>query len=111
MTLDALAARLRAFADARDWHQFHTPKNLAMALSGEVGELAAVFQWLTPEQSSSAMADADLAHEIRDELADVLIYLVRLADVLNVNLLDAANAKVDRNEDRFPARDNVGPSH
>ncbi|TCP57098.1 NTP pyrophosphatase (non-canonical NTP hydrolase) [Tamaricihabitans halophyticus] len=104
MTLDELRNRLRDFADARDWEQYHTPKNLAMALSGEVGELIALFQWLTPEESAAALDDPKLAAEIHDELADVTLYLVRLADMLGVDLLAAANAKIDRNEHRFPAR-------
>ncbi len=99
--LDDLAARLRDFASARDWEQFHTPKNLAMALAGEAGELLEVFQWLTPEQSA-AVLDGERAGDVEDELADVLIYLVRLADVLGVDLLAAADAKVERNEQRFP---------
>ena len=99
--LDDLAARLRDFAAARDWEQFHTPKNLAMALAGEAGELLEVFQWLTPEQSA-AVLDGERAGDVADELADVLIYLVRLADVLGVDLVAAAAAKVDRNEQRFP---------
>lgn len=110
MNLDELVGRLREFADARDWHQYHTPKNLVMALSGEVGELTALFQWLTPEQSVEWQDDPELAANVRDELADVLIYLVRLADVLGVDLLEAARAKVDRNEVRFP-RPGAGPIH
>lgn len=102
MGFDELTERLRGFAAARDWEQFHTPKNLAMALSGEVGELVALFQWLTPEQSARAMADPQLSPKIKDELADVLLYLLQLADVLNVDLPEAANAKMDRNEHRFP---------
>ncbi|MFF5989754.1 nucleotide pyrophosphohydrolase [Prauserella flavalba] len=102
MTLDDLIQRLRDFAAARDWEPFHTPKNLAMALSGEVGELTALFQWLTPEESAKALDDPQLKADILDELADVLLYLTRLADVLGVDLLDAANAKIDRNELRFP---------
>lgn len=106
MTLDELRSRLRQFAAARDWEQFHTPKNLAMALSGEAGELTALFQWLTPEQSANAMNDPELALKIKDELADVLLYLVQLADELGVDLLAAGEAKIDRNETRFP----VSPS-
>lgn len=109
MTLDDLARRLREFADARDWGAYHTPKNLAMALSGEVGELTALFQWLTPEESAAAMADEQLRGEVLDELADVLLYLVRLADVLGVDLLAAGNAKIDRNERRFPAPGAAAP--
>ncbi|MBB2933363.1 NTP pyrophosphatase (non-canonical NTP hydrolase) [Amycolatopsis bartoniae] len=103
MTLDDLVQRLRDFAAARDWEQFHTPKNLVMALSGEVGELTALFQWLTPEESARALEDPALSAEVHDELADVTLYLLRLADVLGVDLLTAAAAKIDRNEQRFPA--------
>jgi NTP pyrophosphatase (non-canonical NTP hydrolase) len=106
MSLDELRLRLREFAAARDWEQFHTPKNLAMALSGEAGELTALFQWLTPEQSVKAMQDPDRAAKIEDELADVLLYLVQLADGLGVDLLAAGEAKINRNETRFP----VSPS-
>ncbi|PXY31809.1 nucleotide pyrophosphohydrolase [Prauserella muralis] len=104
MTLDALIQRLRDFADARDWNPDHTPKNLVMALAGETGELTALFQWLTPDQSRQAMGDPHLRERVLDEIADVLLYLTRLADVLGVDLLAAANAKIDRNELRFPAR-------
>jgi NTP pyrophosphatase (non-canonical NTP hydrolase) len=103
MGFDELTGRLRAFAAARDWERFHTPKNLAMALSGEAGELISLFQWLTPEQSTRAMDDPELAAKIKDELADVLLYLVQLADTLKVDLPEAAHAKMDRNEHRFPA--------
>lgn len=96
-----LQERLRTFAQERDWEQFHTPKNLAMALAGEVGELVEIFQWLTPEESAAVMA-GERAGDVEDELADVLIYVARLADVLDVDLASVATAKVDRNEDRFP---------
>lgn len=101
--VDELRARLREFADERDWEQFHTPKNLAMALAGEVGELLEIFQWLTPEQARAVM-DSARAEDVEDELADVMIYLVRLADVLNVDLLEVARAKLERNQGRFPPR-------
>jgi NTP pyrophosphatase (non-canonical NTP hydrolase) len=106
--MDALAARLRAFASDRDWDQFHTPKNLAMALSGEVGELVAELQWLTPEQSASVMDDAEAAERLRGEIADVLIYLVRLCDVLGVDPVAAAQAKVDVGERRYRAEEYRG---
>lgn len=102
MDLSGLAARLRSFAAARGWERYHTPKNLVMALSGEVGELTALFQWLTPDESAAASADAELSANVLDEVADVLIYLVRLADVLGVDLIAAAEAKIERNEVRFP---------
>ncbi len=73
MTLDELAVRLREFAAAREWEQFHTPKNLAMALAGEVGELVAELQWLTPEEAARVMDDPGAAARMRSELADVTI--------------------------------------
>ena len=97
-----LAARLKKFADARDWEKFHTPKNLAMALSVEVSELAEIFQWMTAEESSTVMTDQKAADAVKDELADITLYLVRLSAILNVDLLAEANAKIDRNEKRFP---------
>ncbi|NIH77495.1 MULTISPECIES: nucleotide pyrophosphohydrolase [Amycolatopsis] len=103
MTLDDLRRRLAEFAAARDWQRFHTPKNLVMALSGEVGELTALFQWLTPEESARILDDPASRAAVLDELADVTLYLTRLADVLGVDLLEAAQAKIDRNESRFPA--------
>ena len=101
--LDGLTAELRRFADERDWGQFHTPKNLVMALVGEVGELIEHFQWLTPEESQDVVTDPTGAARIAEELADVLIYLVRLADVLGLDLLDAARAKLEANARRYPA--------
>ena len=73
--LDDLRERIDAFVEARGWRQYHTPKNLAMALTGEVGELVEILQWLTPEESSAAGADRDLRAALEDEIADVLIYL------------------------------------
>ena len=100
--LDALARRLEQFADARDWAQFHTPKNLAMALAGEVGELVAEFQWFTPEEAATVMnGDPDAAARIRAELGDVTNYLVRLASELGVDLVQAAHEKIDANEKRY----------
>lgn len=103
--LAALQRRLAAFAAARDWQPFHTPKNLAAALSVEAAELLEIFQWLTPEQSARVMADEDTAHRVRDEAADVLAYLLQFCDVLGVDVLAALSAKIDRNELRFPRPD------
>ena len=89
-TMENLTDRVRAFAEERDWQQFHTPKNLAMALAGEVGELIAEFQWLTPEQSAAVMSDQDAGSRVRAEIGDVMIYLTRLADVLGIDLVEAA---------------------
>jgi len=102
LNLPNLTTRLQEFADARDWEKFHTPKNLAMALSVEVSELAEIFQWLTPEESQSVMSDSKLEMAVKDELADIMIYLIRLASVLGVDLRTATNEKIDRNETRFP---------
>lgn len=94
--------RLRGFAAARAWEPYHTPKNLVMALSGEVGELTSLFQWLTPEESDAWREDPALEAEVLDEIADVTLYLLQLADRLGVDLAAAAHAKIDRNELRFP---------
>ena len=102
MEIETLAARLKQFAVARDWEKFHTPKNLAIALSVEVSELAEIFQWLTPEESAGVMNSPSSAAAVRDELADVMIYLTRIASILGVDLIEEANAKIDRNEVRFP---------
>ncbi|MEV4572895.1 nucleotide pyrophosphohydrolase [Nonomuraea jabiensis] len=99
--LERLAERLREFARVRDWEQFHTPKNLTMALAGEVGELVAEFQWLTAEES--AKPDPEALARIRTELGDVTLYLIRLADVLGVDLVEAAQAKLDDNDRRYDA--------
>lgn len=103
-SLGELAELLRTFARARDWEQYHTPKNLVMALAGEVGELVACFQWLTAEESAHIMEHSAEANAVESELADVLQYLIRLADVLQVNLADAVRKKVRVNERRFPRR-------
>ena len=102
MTLDDVTRRLRGFAAARAWEPYHTPKNLVMALSGEVGELTSLFQWLTPEESDAWRADPALEEKVLDEIADVTLYLLQLADRLGVDLSAAAHAKIDRNELRFP---------
>jgi dCTP diphosphatase len=96
-----LIQRLRSFATARDWDQFHSPKNLAMALTSEAGELAAEFQWLTEDESRSPTPEQ--LSRIRAESADVLIYLVRLADKLNIDLIAAAHEKIEANERKYPA--------
>ena len=99
--LSKLASVLRRFADDRDWTQFHSPKNLVMALSVEVAELVEHFQWMSEEQSHRPGADRHQA--IALELADVLIYLVRIADILKVDLLATAAAKIELNRQKYPA--------
>lgn len=99
--LTLLQQQQRDFARERDWEQFHTPKNLVMALSVEAAELQEIFQWLTPEQS--AALDAHQRAQTEEEMADVLLYLCRLADVLNIDLAKAAAAKLQRNAEKYPA--------
>ena len=99
--LDKIKLRLRNFARDRDWDQFHSPKNLAMALIVEAAELLEHFQWLTEEQSQQLPADK-LA-EVEQEIADIQIYLIRLADKLGVDLEKAVNAKIKLNEKKYPA--------
>ncbi|MFE1750541.1 nucleotide pyrophosphohydrolase [Streptomyces anandii] len=101
--LPALQRRLAEFAAARNWGPYHTPKNLVSALSVEASELLEIFQWLTPEESARVMADPETAHRVRDEVADVLAYLLQLCEVLGVDPLAALAAKIERNAHRFPA--------
>jgi NTP pyrophosphatase (non-canonical NTP hydrolase) len=100
-SLKKLDARLLAFARARDWEQFHSPKNLVMALAGEVGELTEHFQWLTEEQSDSL--DAAKLEQVGEEVADCLIYLIRLSQRLGIDPVAAAERKIAINERRYPA--------
>ena len=99
--IQRLAAEIKKFADARDWEQFHTPKNLSMAIAGEAGELVAEFQWLTVEQSSRSNMSQDKLREVELEIADVAIYLIRLADVLDVDISEVVRKKLAINESRF----------
>ena len=96
-----LTAQIRAFADARNWEKFHTPKNLSMAVAGEAGELVAEFQWLTSEESTLASLTPEQLQAIKLEIADVQIYLLRLADVLNLDIPAAVIEKMAINESRF----------
>ena len=102
-SLEQLRQRLAEFAAVRDWNQFHSPKNLSMALIAEAAELVEHFQWLTQEQSKQLPPDKLKA--VSYELADVLIYLIRIADKLNVDLIAAAFAKIEEiNESRYPVK-------
>ncbi|MFD7529230.1 MULTISPECIES: nucleotide pyrophosphohydrolase [unclassified Streptomyces] len=102
LDVQTLQRRLAAFAAARDWEQYHTPKNLAAALSVEASELVEIFQWLTPEQSARVMERPETAHRVADEVADVLAYLLQFCEVLGIDALSALSEKIDRNESRFP---------
>ena len=98
--LTQLRDALRKFADERDWDQYHSPKNLASALSVEAAELLERFQWLTEDQSRNLPPEE--LQKVREEMADVLNYLVRLADKLDVNLLEAAREKIELNAKKYP---------
>jgi NTP pyrophosphatase (non-canonical NTP hydrolase) len=99
--LDELKERVRAFVAARDWDRFHSPENLAMALSVEASELVELFQWLTEEESDAL--DPGRRRRVAEELADVLWFLVRLSDRLGIDLLEAAERKLAANEEKYPA--------
>jgi len=100
--LKNLSVYLDKFAKERDWDKFHTPKNLTMALSAEVGELTEIFQWLTPEESAS-LSEGKLEH-VGEELADILIYTLRLSEKLGIDLAAAAERKTKLNEAKYPAK-------
>jgi len=98
--LEALRGKISQFAAVRDWDKFHSPKNLSMALIAEAAELVEHFQWLSEEESSHLSADRQAA--VAHELADILIYLVRIADRLGIDLAAAAHSKIEINEQRYP---------
>jgi dCTP diphosphatase len=98
----ATVEAIRRFVDERGWSRFHDPKNLAMALSGEAGELVAIFQWLTPDESEQVPDDEVLIARAREEIADVAIYLLLLADALGVDLTEAIREKLALNALRYP---------
>jgi dCTP diphosphatase len=98
---EQLKIRLREFAEERDWDQFHSPKNLSMALIAEAAELVEHFQWLTETQSHNL--GQDKLGEVELELADILLYLIRLADKLDVDLVKVAYKKIKINEQKYPA--------
>ena len=95
--------QLLDFADERDWDQFHNPKNLAMALSVEASELVEIFQWLTPDQAEVVMNSSESEH-VKEEMADIMIYLIRMADKLNVDLEKAVVDKIVKNGEKHPIK-------
>ncbi len=110
MTLDDLTHQLRRFAAERDWEQFHTPKNLAISLAVEVGEVLEHVQWGSDDEIAARLSGADGRAAVAEELADVLIYLIRFADVAGIDLLAAASAKLAANAERYPAHEVRGSS-
>jgi len=99
--LEELRIRISNFASERDWDQFHSPKNLSMALIVEAGELVEHFQWL--KQSESHELPKEKLKAVEEELADILVYLIRIADQLDIDLLSAANRKMNSNAAKYPA--------
>lgn len=98
---DDIARELRRFAEDRDWNQFHSPKNLAMATAVEAAELLEHFQWLTEEQSKNLKPEK-LA-KVAEEIADIQVYLIRMADKLNIDILESVRAKIKQNAAKYPA--------
>jgi NTP pyrophosphatase (non-canonical NTP hydrolase) len=108
MSIENLTLLLRQFAKDRDWDQYHSPKNLAMALSVEASELLEHFQWLTEKQS--AELEGKKRDEVAEEMADVFLYLLRMADKLDIDLLEEANKKIVKNAEKYPAHKVKGSS-
>jgi dCTP diphosphatase len=98
-----LTTLVRSFAESRDWQQFHTARNLVLALVGETGELAAEFQWISDDNIVIALQDTDKREAVGSELADVFIYLLRLSDVIGIDLAEELKKKIAINEERYPA--------
>lgn len=105
-SLEQLNQRLLAFARSREWEQFHSPKNLSMALIAECAELVEHFQWLTEDQSMNLPPEKK--EEVALEMADILIYLIRAAERLDIDLIETANRKIEINEARYPAEKVTG---
>ncbi|MDI6801597.1 MAG: nucleotide pyrophosphohydrolase [Thermodesulfovibrionales bacterium] len=102
LNLEDIKKRLAKFAEDRNWDQFHTPKNLSMALAAEAAELLEIFQWLTDEQSKEIINNEKEMSLVRHEIADILIYLIRLADKLEVDIEKAVMDKIEVNEQKYP---------
>lgn len=105
-SLDAIAAKLRDFRDVREWQRFHTPRNLAMSIVVECGELLEHFQWVDDENLAAHLAERE--EDVAEELADVAIYLVQLADSLGLSLSEAIAEKIERNDERYPVEISKG---
>lgn len=108
MNVERIQQQLRIFAKERDWDQFHTPKNLASALAVEAAELLEIFQWLTDEQALAVRGDSRRMCKVEEEIADVTLYLLRLADVLSLDLQDAVDRKIQVNAEKYPVEKSHG---
>ena len=100
MDINEITNKIKKFSEDRNWDKFHTPKNLTMALSVEVAELVEIFQWLSQEESSNL--DEDILPSVKEELADILIYLIRIADKFNIDLEESVDEKILVNEQKYP---------
>ena len=100
--MDELKEKLRQFSKERNWDEFHNPKNLAMALAGEAGELLDIFQWLKEEESNLQGINEKNLEKTKEELADILLYLIRISDKLNIDLIKQANKKLEINKIKYP---------
>ena len=101
-TIDTLKLEVKRFCELRDWDQFHMPKNLVMALCGEVGELIEIFQWLTEEESKDIVQDARKMEQVEEEIADIQVYVLRLAHKLGVDIERAVEKKMRKNAEKYP---------
>jgi len=101
MEIELLQSKLSSFADVRGWKKFHSPKNLAMAISAEAGELLQLFQWLT-QSESVAILSGSKKNTVREEVADIAIYLLQFCSVAEINLSDAVNEKIALNDQKYP---------
>jgi dCTP diphosphatase len=97
-----LSSRIGRFCDERDWNKYHNPKNLSMSVAIEAAELMEIFQWLTLDESSEANLDDNVRQDVEDEIADIIIYCIRMSQVLHFDLLDAIKSKIDKNEIKYP---------
>ena len=107
-TVETLKTMVREFVDERDWHKFHTPKNLSMAMAIEVAELMEHFQWLTPDESRAVESDAAKLSEVGEELADVLCYAMAIANELNLDITDIMKRKMVKNREKYPVEEIKG---
>lgn len=108
MSLEQYIEDLKEFKRERNWEEFQTPKNLVMALTGEVGELAEVFQWLTEEQAKNIMQNPDLQQDAREELADVFSYVISLATALDLDIVEEAQKKLVKTKLKYPVEKSKG---
>lgn len=103
LNINELKEILAGFANIREWEKFHSPKNLSMAIAGEAGELLEIFQWLTDQESINIKKDPVIKEKVSHELADIILYIIRMADQLNINLNEAVFRKITINDIKYPA--------